>query len=61
MTAALSHADAILSLRILVRATSRREKEETMKEMWGAEDDANPVNPSDNVTLESVLAARLSP
>jgi hypothetical protein len=31
-----------------------------MSEMWDAEDDANPVNPSDNPTLESVLAARLS-
>jgi hypothetical protein len=31
-----------------------------MKEMWDVEDDANPVNPSDNPTFESVLAARLS-
>ncbi|MGH7268145.1 MAG: twin-arginine translocation signal domain-containing protein, partial [Candidatus Rokuibacteriota bacterium] len=31
-----------------------------MKETWDAEDDANPVNPSNNPTFESVLTARLS-
>jgi hypothetical protein len=31
-----------------------------MKEMWDAEDDAHPVNPSANPTFASVLRARLS-
>lgn len=31
-----------------------------MKELWDAEDDANPVNPTDNATFESLVASRLS-
>lgn len=30
------------------------------KELWELEEDANPVNPTDNPTFESILAARLS-
>jgi uncharacterized protein len=48
------------SRNICTRLPPTRRKEEAVKETWDAEDDENPVNPSNNPTFESVLAARLS-